>query len=98
MHAQANSGPGTNGCQYFLTTQAAPFLDGKHVVFGKIVGQDGMLVLRKIENVATGTSAQRLDAVPWRNWLTRSLRRTKQPTKARRQSDRFARSQTAVIL
>lgn len=56
---QANSGPGTNGCQYFLTTQAAPFLDGKHVVFGKIVGQDGMLVLRKIENVATGAALYR---------------------------------------
>ena len=53
---QANSGPGTNGCQFFMTTQAAPFLDGKHVVFGKVIGQDSMLVLRKIENVSTGTS------------------------------------------
>ncbi len=37
-----------------MTTQPAPFLDGKHVVFGKVVDQEGMLVLRKIENVATG--------------------------------------------
>jgi cyclophilin family peptidyl-prolyl cis-trans isomerase len=37
-----------------MTTQAAPFLDGKHVVFGKLLGQDSMLVLRKIENIATG--------------------------------------------
>lgn len=38
-----------------MTTQPAPFLDGKHVVFGRIIGQDSMLVLRKIENVATGS-------------------------------------------
>lgn len=53
---QANSGPHTNGCQFFITTEPAPFLDGKHVVFGKVVGQDSMLVVRKIENVATGES------------------------------------------
>merc|ERR1712230_134039 len=52
--SMANSGPGTNGCQFFVTTAPAPFLDGKHVVFGKVVGQESMLVLRKIENVATG--------------------------------------------
>ncbi|KAM0748619.1 hypothetical protein T439DRAFT_327883 [Meredithblackwellia eburnea MCA 4105] len=52
--SMANSGPGTNGCQFFITTAAAPFLDGKHVVFGKIVGNESMLALRKIENVATG--------------------------------------------
>lgn len=55
---QANSGPNTNGCQFFITTQPAPFLDGKHVVFGKVVGQDGMLVLRKMENLAVGESIQ----------------------------------------
>ncbi|KAL8280752.1 hypothetical protein RQP46_006756 [Phenoliferia psychrophenolica] len=52
--SMANSGPATNGCQFFITTAPAPFLDGKHVAFGKIVGQDSMLALRKIENVATG--------------------------------------------
>lgn len=51
---QANSGPHTNGCQFFITTEPAPFLDKKHVVFGKVVGQDSMLVVRKIENIATG--------------------------------------------
>jgi len=50
--SMANSGPNTNGCQFFITTAKCDFLDGKHVVFGKII--DGMLTLRKIENVATG--------------------------------------------
>ncbi len=49
---QANSGPNTNGCQFFITTAKCDFLDGKHVVFGRVI--DGMLTLRKIENVPTG--------------------------------------------
>lgn len=50
--SMANSGANTNGCQFFITTAKCDFLDGKHVVFGKVI--DGMLTLRKIENVATG--------------------------------------------
>ncbi|RHZ51287.1 hypothetical protein Glove_481g101 [Diversispora epigaea] len=48
----ANSGPNTNGCQFFITCAKCEFLDGKHVVFGKLI--DGLLTLRKIENVSTG--------------------------------------------
>ncbi|KAK7803424.1 hypothetical protein U0070_023734 [Myodes glareolus] len=48
----ANSGPSTNGCQFFITCSKCDWLDGKHVVFGKII--DGLLVMRKIENVPTG--------------------------------------------
>lgn len=51
----ANSGPHTNGCQFFITTAAADFLDGKHVVFARIQEDpENMLILRKIENVPTG--------------------------------------------
>uniref|UniRef100_A0A8B9FF82 Peptidylprolyl isomerase H n=1 Tax=Amazona collaria TaxID=241587 RepID=A0A8B9FF82_9PSIT len=50
--SMANSGPSTNGCQFFITCSKCDWLDGKHVVFGKIV--DGLLVMRKIENVPTG--------------------------------------------
>jgi peptidyl-prolyl isomerase H (cyclophilin H) len=52
VSSQANSGPNTNGCQFFLTCQPCDFLDGKHVVFGQIV--EGLLTLRKIENAPTG--------------------------------------------
>ncbi|CAG2167628.1 unnamed protein product [Oppiella nova] len=50
--SMANSGKDTNGCQFFITCAKCDFLDGKHVVFGRII--DGMLVMRKVENVPTG--------------------------------------------
>lgn len=46
--SMANSGPNTNGCQFFITCGKCEWLDGKHVVFGKVVDEDSMLVVRKI--------------------------------------------------
>ena len=59
--AMANSGPNTNGCQFFITVAPTQWLTGKHTIFGEVI--EGQEIANKISNVTCGAQNKPQKAV-----------------------------------
>jgi peptidyl-prolyl cis-trans isomerase A (cyclophilin A) len=68
--AMANAGPGTNGCQFFVTVSETPWLNGKHTIFGQVTeGYDVVEAISKVptaeqDRPSTDVVIERIDVLP----------------------------------
>jgi len=59
--AMANAGPGTNGCQFFVTVAETPWLNGRHTIFGQVT--EGYDVVESITSLTLGPQDRPVDDV-----------------------------------
>jgi peptidylprolyl isomerase len=59
--SMANAGPNTNSSQFFITLKSTPHLNGRHVVFGKIMDEPSMAVVRDIEAVGSARGSTKVE-------------------------------------